>query len=144
MAEPTEPPSDDEPKLGPAELECVACGYNLNDVCDSASNATVDGAFASYYSQVAPFLGGGGSGCDVDLDEDGYFAASCGGDDCNDNDAAINPGALEVCGDNIDNNCDGAIDEDCGGGSCLPKGDACTANDQCCSGRCHPRKLTCS
>jgi hypothetical protein len=45
------------------------CGYNVNDVCDSASNATVDGAFASYYNQVAPYLAGGsqcsaaGAGC---------------------------------------------------------------------------------
>jgi Trypsin-like peptidase domain len=35
------------------------CGFNVDDVCDTASNATVDGAFASYYSQVAPFLAGG-------------------------------------------------------------------------------------
>jgi V8-like Glu-specific endopeptidase len=40
-----------------------ACGFNLNDVCDENSNATVDGAFASYYNQVAPFLAGGGSQC---------------------------------------------------------------------------------
>jgi V8-like Glu-specific endopeptidase len=40
-----------------------ACGFNVNDSCDSASNATVDGAFASYYSQVASFLGPGGPGC---------------------------------------------------------------------------------
>lgn len=39
-----------------------ACGTNLNDVCDSNSNATVDGAFASYYTEVAPYLGGGSSG----------------------------------------------------------------------------------
>ncbi len=32
------------------------CGYNLNDVCDSVSNATVDGAFAAYYSQVSQWL----------------------------------------------------------------------------------------
>ncbi len=40
-----------------------ACGTNLNDVCDSTRNATVDGAFASYYTEVQPYLGGGGSGC---------------------------------------------------------------------------------
>jgi len=42
-----------------------ACGYNVNDVCDSESNATVDGALASYWSQVETFLapsGGGGGG----------------------------------------------------------------------------------
>jgi len=38
-----------------------ACGYNVNDPCDAVSNATVDGAFATYYSQVASILGGGGT-----------------------------------------------------------------------------------
>jgi PKD repeat protein len=38
-----------------------ACGYNVNDTCDSASNATVDGAFASYYSSVSQYLGPGAS-----------------------------------------------------------------------------------
>jgi uncharacterized membrane protein len=32
------------------------------------------------------------------------------GNDCNDNNAAINPGAVEVC-DGVDNNCNGQIDE---------------------------------
>jgi V8-like Glu-specific endopeptidase len=41
-----------------------ACGFNLNDVCDAASNATVDGAFAAYFNSVAPFLNpGSGGGC---------------------------------------------------------------------------------
>ena len=40
-----------------------ACGFNLNDVCDAASNATVDGAFAGYFSQVSPCLGSGGPQC---------------------------------------------------------------------------------
>jgi PKD repeat protein len=33
-----------------------ACGYNLSDECDSGSNATVDGAFAAYFSQVSEWL----------------------------------------------------------------------------------------
>jgi V8-like Glu-specific endopeptidase len=39
------------------------CGYNVNDVCDASSNATVDGAFASYSGQVSSILGGGGPSC---------------------------------------------------------------------------------
>ena len=33
--------------------------------------------------------------------------------DCNDDAPTINPSAQEVCGDNIDNNCNGEIDEGC-------------------------------
>ncbi|MDX2133558.1 MAG: MopE-related protein [Saprospiraceae bacterium] len=43
----------------------------------------------------------------------GYTASSLGSD-CNDNDAAINPGAIEIC-DSLDNNCNGQIDENASG-----------------------------
>ena len=52
----------------------------------------------------------------VDMDDDGYFNLpnDCStGVDCNDNDPAIHPIATEACDDNIDNNCNGEIDEDC-------------------------------
>ncbi len=54
-------------------------------------------------------------GCE-DADEDGFEAgADCEADqlDCDDDDAAVSPGAEEICGDGVDNNCDGQIDEDC-------------------------------
>jgi hypothetical protein len=33
-----------------------SCGTNNSNVCDKVNNATVDGAFAFYYSKVQPFL----------------------------------------------------------------------------------------
>ncbi len=53
----------------------------------------------------------GGTVCN-DADTDGYFAESnCGTSvDCVDSDPAINPGAVEVCDDGIDNDCDGTTD----------------------------------
>jgi hypothetical protein len=46
----------------------------------------------------------------VDEDEDGYIAASDQGDDCDDNDPDVHPDAEEVCGDGVDNDCDGTVD----------------------------------
>jgi V8-like Glu-specific endopeptidase len=45
-----------------------ACGFNTGNVCDTASNATVDGAFANYFCTVRPFIAPddtscGGGGC---------------------------------------------------------------------------------
>ncbi|MCD4666446.1 hypothetical protein K8R47_01400 [archaeon] len=58
-----------------------------------------------------------------DDDDDGYDTCE---NDCNDHDEDINPGENEVCSDNIDNDCDGYIDNadsECGG--------ACNENWNC-------------
>ncbi len=56
-----------------------------------------------------------GAAKSADLDGDGFVD----GDDCNDDDPAVNPDAIEAC-NAVDDNCDGAIDE---------TGCACTALD---------------
>lgn len=45
-----------------------------------------------------------------DLDRDGYFDSACGGQDCNDQDATVHPGANEMCNE-LDNDCDGEINQ---------------------------------
>ncbi|RMA58914.1 putative metal-binding motif-containing protein [Ulvibacter antarcticus] len=52
----------------------------------------------------------------IDEDGDGFVTElnECvPGGDCDDTEATTFPGAEEICGDGIDNNCDGDIDEDC-------------------------------
>ena len=45
---------------------------------------------------------------DGDLDEDGWLDTACyGGEDCDDADADIYPGAPDICGDGVDDDCDG-------------------------------------
>lgn len=52
----------------------------------------------------------------ADADGDDYIDAECGGDDCDDDDAAVNPGMTEgpfedvTCTDDKDNDCDGDVD----------------------------------
>jgi hypothetical protein len=47
----------------------------------------------------------------VDQDRDGYVAGYAGGNDCNDSDASIHPGAVDIGGDGIDQDCSGADSE---------------------------------
>lgn len=48
------------------------------------------------------------TGTAMDLDGDGFYTP----EDCDDADSAVNPEAIEVCDDTIDNDCDGKIDAD--------------------------------
>ena len=121
-----------------------ACGYNLDDVCDSASNATVDGAFAAYFSSVESDLirpctqsQQTETSCEDGLDNDCDGAKDEVDSDCDSgNECTPDEIGEELnCDDGRDNDCDGAKDEadsDCDPGSeCTPHeiGEELSCND---------------
>ncbi|MDD5650137.1 MAG: putative metal-binding motif-containing protein [Candidatus Nanoarchaeia archaeon] len=69
-------------------------------------------------------------GTDLDKDEFKTEGGFCGEIDCNDNNANINPGATEICTDNLDNDCDGLVD--CNDPDCYADA-SCTVTPQQCS-----------
>ena len=85
-----------------------ACVYTNNTApCDDGNACTMNDTCS----------GGACAGAPVDADGDGHMSTLCGGDDCDDSNAAVYPGAAEVC-DGIDNQCTGnpgfcKIDEGC-------------------------------
>ncbi|MEW5852447.1 MAG: hypothetical protein AB2A00_26910 [Myxococcota bacterium] len=54
----------------------------------------------------------------LDADSDGHFPVTCGGDDCDDNDATSYTGHAEVAADGRDNDCNGFTDEGFGSLAC--------------------------
>ena len=78
-------------------------------ICDDGFDNDSDG-----------FIDCADSDCMVDNDGDSYYAEPCG-TDCDDSDAAINPGAAEVCDDGKDNDCDTLVD--CADSDCMVDND---------------------
>lgn len=87
---------------------CIGGDVPCNEIyCTDGSDNDLDGAVDCADSDCAPdtkciaLL----PGCDQDGDH--FGAASCGGDDCNDNSASVYYGATEICGNGVDDNCIG-------------------------------------
>ena len=101
----TNPPgidcNDNNPNINPGVLETgSACSDSLDNDCNG------------YIDSDDP-----NCGCE-DQDFDGYqviaiSGTDCGILDCDDTNAFMHPGATEICGDGLDNDCDGTIDNGC-------------------------------
>ena len=99
--------ADGDASFSPGALDLVGDGVDNN--CDGTDGVDADG---DGWANVAS----GGDDCDDtdpsenqdDADGDGF--TTCDGD-CDDFYVDIYPGAFEVDGDGIDNDCDGAVDE---------------------------------
>lgn len=87
----------------------VAIHPYMTEACngkDDNCNLTVDEGCASTPSGTNPT----GTAPTADTDKDGY---PDGPSDCAPMNAAVHPGQPEACGNGVDDNCDGVIDENC-------------------------------
>jgi hypothetical protein len=71
--------------------------WEIEAKVENASHAKAD-------DEIEVMVDAGMSLCQ-DADGDGYTDGECGGNDCNDSDPTVHPGATEVCGDGIDQDC---------------------------------------
>lgn len=86
-------------------------GYHSKRDCDDSDALTYPGAFEAACGDTDRNCDGiVGPVCTPecsDIDGDGYSVegGDCGAVDCNDGDSSVYPGAVEVCGDTIDQDC---------------------------------------
>ncbi|MBM4356364.1 MAG: hypothetical protein FJ109_21655, partial [Deltaproteobacteria bacterium] len=114
----------------PCEFPGICAGTCAAGICKEGAVETCDGKDNDCDSKVDET---GAAGCNNawhDIDGDGFGAGlpscECGipdgfsatKDDCDDNDAAVNPGALESCSTPFDDNCDGKTNDGCVYKSC--------------------------
>ena len=102
----------------------------VDDDCDT----NIDEGFSltTYYEDAdGDTYGNPDNSIDACTPPTGYITD---GTDCDDSDGDVYPGAEELC-NGVDDNCIDGIDEGCP--TCLDTWESCTANEQCCSGRCH-------
>ena len=100
--------------------DCDDLNANINpsatEICDGLDNncnGQIDeGVTTTYYADNdGDGFGNANNATQACSAPSGFVTNST---DCNDNNASVNPNTTEVC-DGIDNNCDGQVDEGCGG-----------------------------
>ena len=118
---------EDNDCLGGDDYDADGDGFQAGEDCDDtdasvhpdAIDDTADGTDQDCDGDDGPGGSGDGGGSggaedDLDLDSDGIPESL----DCDDSDATAFPGNVETCGDGVDNDCDGFVDDfdnDCTG-----------------------------
>ncbi len=113
-------PTEDADSDGYANVICVASGLQAD--CND-EDCTIHPLAAEACDKADQDCDGTWADGNADDDEDGYLDILCGGDDCDDSNATLSPGSLDLCTGGIDEDCDGFID-------CRP-GAECTAFGGC-------------
>jgi MYXO-CTERM domain-containing protein len=93
--------NDGDGAINPDATEIA--GDLVDQDCDGVETCFVDADNDSYRPDAASTVESSNIACDAD----GEAVATDDVDDCDDNNAAINPGATELVGDEIDQDCDG-------------------------------------
>ncbi len=105
----------------PAPGDCndnnAAVHPNATEICDGIDN-NCDGQVDEGFPFITYYRDADGDGYGTPdlfigvkcIVPDGYVTNN---QDCNDNNAAVHPGAAEICGNGIDDNCNGQVDEGC-------------------------------
>lgn len=96
------------------QTSCLLLGLTDGQLYDfSATSLDADGNESDFSEIISHQTSSTVSPDDIDDDGDGFTETQ---GDCNDNDMTIFPGALEICGDGLDQDCDGSdlacIDDD--------------------------------
>ncbi|MCB9681810.1 MAG: putative metal-binding motif-containing protein [Alphaproteobacteria bacterium] len=91
---------------GAADRAAVRASAPAQPHSEGVCSQPVGGSMRAWTWLLVVAIGGCDPNAGVDQDGDGYV----GRDDCDDKDAAIHPGADEVC-DDVDNDCNGQVDD---------------------------------